>query len=324
MDNQNKKTSEPAKRIVIRTIATCCCCSILSGFAADTSAQNAKLMNFADQARMLEVEEKGNLVETIDTSEALSTSTIEVTTASTTKATTTTTMTTTTTTKPVTTIQTTGTTTETVVTNVEVPEDAFTSMETVLAEPANNVDAENLLSQITVESTTEERIISAMDYFVSQGFTPEAAAGILGSIAVESGYNPSIVSSTGYYGLCQWNTSSAGGYWWNSIQDWIISNGFEWNSFEGQIRAIVECPSRGQLSDSRLEELKGLTNVDQAAELIAVYYEACVGGSTPTQYYRVGYCYQGLGLRSSEAWIAYNIYNDPSLSYTGKKPYIPN
>ena len=301
MDKKKKKIPRSVKSAIVRSLRTIGCVSILFGFAINTNAKNANLTNFADYT-----EEEDNLGKSIQNAEVTTTST------------------TSTTTELITTTQTTETTTEIVVTNVEESSVIFetysTFMETVSIESAN----QNLLSQITVDSTTEERIMAAMNYFVSQGFTPEAAAGILGSIAVESGYNPSIVSSTGYYGLCQWNTSSAGGYWWYSIQDWMAINGYEWNSFEGQIRAIVECPNRGQLSDSLLEELKGLTSVDQASELVAVYYEACVGGSTPTQYYQVGYCYQELELRCSEAWIAYNIYSGSSLSYTGQKPYFSN
>ena len=309
------KDSKVVRIFIFRLLVAYVLLSVLCNFAINTSARNINPKKLANQTdshveEVVSEEFDNQIEETTDDNHSTST-TVE--TVATTEAFTT---------------QVTETTTEVVSTIDESmkPILSFSSTSTTdTVRQINDVnESVNLLSQITVDSTTEERIIAAMTYFVDQGFTPEAAAGILGSVAVESGYNPSIVSSTGYYGLCQWNTSSAGGYWWNSIQDWILSNGFEWNSFEGQIKAIIECPSRGQLSDSRLEELKGLTSVDQAAELIAVYYEACVGGSTPTQYYRVGYCYQDLSLRSSEAWIAYNIYNDPSLEYTGKKPYIPN
>ena len=68
-----------------------------------------------------------------------------------------------------------------------------------------------------------------MTYFVSQGFTPEGAAGIMGNLIQESALDPAVVSASGYHGLAQWNTSDAGGHWWDAsdgIRAWVISQGY--------------------------------------------------------------------------------------------------
>ncbi|MBR1539858.1 MAG: hypothetical protein IJ629_01535 [Clostridia bacterium] len=177
------------------------------------------------------------------------------------------------------------------------------------------------LSQISSESTTSDRIYALFDFLISEGFSPEAASGVIGNIAVESTFNPTVVSSSGYYGLFQWNTSSGGGYWWYDIQDWLSYNGYDWNSFEGQVKAMLYCSNRGFLNEERLAELKQLRNVEQAVELFAVYYEGCTGGGSVTKYYRPGSYYQDLETRKSEAWVAYAMYKDQSMEYNGEKPY---
>lgn len=167
------------------------------------------------------------------------------------------------------------------------------------------------LEAINESSTDAEKVRAAMSYFINeQGYTPEAAAGIVGNLIVESGLDPAIVSSSGYHGLAQWNTSDGGGHWWDApdgIRNWLLEQGYNEDSFAGQIRAICEAPRRGQMGD-RWEELKVMTNIEQAAELFCVYYEACPGGSDPTVWYLPGTNYQGLAARKQCAKNAYDIY----------------
>lgn len=208
--------------------------------------------------------------------------------------------------------------------DVITPDEVVDPQEIVTAEEVTSQEAATsgiTLSQITSSSSTTDRVRATMNFLVSEGFTPAAAAGVVGNLAVESGFNPAIVSPSGYYGLFQWNTNAGGNYWWYSINDWLGSNGYSWDSYEGQVKAMLYCPIKGQLSDSRLAELKSLQNVDQATELFAVFYEACPGSGDATSYYMVGNCYQQLGLRKSEAWVAYNMYNNPGQEYNGNKPY---
>lgn len=178
------------------------------------------------------------------------------------------------------------------------------------------------LSQITTSSTTSERIHATFNYLIrEEGFTPEAAAGVIGNMAVESCFDPRTISPLDYYGLFQWNTSSGGEYWWYDIESYLTANGYDWSSFEGQVKAMLHCSNRGFLTDELLEELKKLKNVEQAAELFAVFYECCTGGDSTTQYYRPGSYYQDLNTRKEEAWIAYYMYQNQSMEYNGIKAY---
>ncbi len=204
----------------------------------------------------------------------------------------------------------------------EVTETAETSETAETVEVATVYPTYPTLEEITPGSSTEARIRALMGYFINEGFTPESAAGIAGNIACESGYDPSAVNTGGgYYGLCQWNTSSVGGYWWYSISEYLSTNGYLWNSFAGQIKAILYCENRGMLSDRLLEELKDIKNIDRAVELFTVYYEGAVGGSSITRWYRPGNYYQGLEDRTAEAYEAFRVFMDPEATYSGNKPY---
>lgn len=177
------------------------------------------------------------------------------------------------------------------------------------------------LSEITSESSTEDCIRAIMQYLIDNGYTTEAAAAVVGNIAVESAFHPETVGYQGdYYGLCQWNTTYGGGYWWDTIRSWLSDNGFGEYSFEGQVRAIIECPEKKCFAEWCQEEMTSLTNIDQATELFTVYYECCIGGEDRTQYYAKGTCYQDLNLRKSEAKIAYEVFTNPDAVYTGQKP----
>jgi hypothetical protein len=180
------------------------------------------------------------------------------------------------------------------------------------------------LSSIYYYSDTADRIYATFDFLMSEGFSTEAAAGVIGNMAVESNFNPYAVNSLGYKGLFQWNSNESGGFWFFDIVDWMNDNQYPKYSFEGQVKAMLYCPNRGLLNDKRLEELKSLKNVEQAAELFAVYYEGCIGGNDPTQYYRLGNNYQDLKLRKSEALVAYQMFITDSHEYTGQRAYNAN
>lgn len=162
-------------------------------------------------------------------------------------------------------------------------------------------------SSITNDSSETEKKMWICCYLQEQGFTLESAAGIIGNIAVESHFDSSALSPLGYYGLCQWNTN-----WWYYIDNWMQNNGYDCSSFEGQVRAIVECSAKGQLNQELYEQLKCCQNVEQATELFCIFYEGCVGttgnGDAEPVYYANGYTYQALQLRKEEAWNVYQMY----------------
>ncbi len=159
------------------------------------------------------------------------------------------------------------------------------------------------LEAIDENSTDQEKVRAIMSYLVEQGFTPEGAAGIVGNLIQESGLDPTAQNSSGYRGLAQWSKS-----WFPDIDGWMSTQGYNSDSFAGQVRAIYEADNRGQMTEDKWSELKGLTKIDQAAELFMVYYEGCVGGSDPTTYYLPGKNYQETKNRKQFAQNAYDIY----------------
>ena len=157
------------------------------------------------------------------------------------------------------------------------------------------------LENIDENSTHAEKIRAAVTYFNSMGFTPEAACGILGNIIQESTLDPKATSS--YHGLIQWDSTNR----WPKVKEWMASQGYNEDSFAGQIRAIYEFEVT-QMPEDRWEELRNLTDVEKAAELFAVYFERCTGGGDTPVWYRTGELYQELVERKKWAQNAYDIY----------------
>ena len=179
------------------------------------------------------------------------------------------------------------------------------------------------LEAITEDSPVEEKVRAMISYYVSQGFTPEGAAGIVGNAAIE---NSGLVCTSGldgsgtYVGLFQLERSSR----WQVMRSWMIENGYNEDSFAGQVRAAYESEDANHLTSmgGSWEELKSLTNTRQAAELFAVYYEGCVGSlgnAGPTEWYSigpsypVGTYYQGLLDRKQAAENALKIYQGEAV-----------
>ncbi len=153
-----------------------------------------------------------------------------------------------------------------------------------------------VLDDLGPDATADEKVKAAVTYFVSQGFTVEAACGIIGNLIQESGLDPAAVSSSGYRGLVQWDKDGR----WPAVKTWMVSMGYDENDFSGQIKAIYEC-EYNQMPPNRWEELKKLTDVEKAAELFAVYDERCTGGADEPVWYKTGSKYQNLTERKSFA-----------------------
>lgn len=66
------------------------------------------------------------------------------------------------------------------------------------------------------------------DYFINQGWTNNAIAGMLGNFVSESGLNPDLHQYGGSpgYGLAQWTASA--------VQGWCRNNGYDYRTLQGQ------------------------------------------------------------------------------------------
>lgn len=133
------------------------------------------------------------------------------------------------------------------------------------------------LDSLSKTSTKEEKIKAAISYFVSEGFTEEGAAGIVGNIFQESRFEPT-ADNGNHYGICQWNyvgvyKNPTGGRW-KKILSWMESNGYNYDSFAGQLMAILKSEDAKSYT-GYIEQIKKATTVEQATDVWCRHYEIC-------------------------------------------------
>lgn len=91
------------------------------------------------------------------------------------------------------------------------------------------------ITSLYVTNYTPQQVNNASyihDYFINQGWTPNAIAGMLGNFVTESGINPDLYEygGGGGYGLAQWPASS--------VQSWCKNNGYDYRCLQGQCAYI--------------------------------------------------------------------------------------
>lgn len=91
----------------------------------------------------------------------------------------------------------------------------------------------------TVEGTTGQKRLAAMIFFTDNGYSSTQAAGMVGNLEAESGFNTTVVSSIvgeQSQGIAQWNP--AGG----RLQDLKLfakNNGYDWRNFTVQLQFVI-------------------------------------------------------------------------------------
>lgn len=107
----------------------------------------------------------------------------------------------------------------------------------------------------------------AMDYFVSQGWTPAQAAGIVANLVTESGMNPNALGDRGRaYGIAQWHPDRQ-----RNFRVWAGKD-IRQASFEEQLAFVNhELTSGSEMSAGA--RLRGATNSREAAARVAKFYE---------------------------------------------------
>ena len=108
-------------------------------------------------------------------------------------------------------------------------------------QPAINVS--ELTTEEYVTNYTQQQINNATtihDYFINQGWTPNAIAGMLGNFISESGLIPDLHQYGGGpgYGLAQWP--------FNSVVNWCRNNGYDYRTLQGQCAYIEYQMTHGQ------------------------------------------------------------------------------
>jgi len=108
----------------------------------------------------------------------------------------------------------------------------------------------------------------AYDYFISQGYSPEASSGIVGNLVHESGLNTSIEGDKGYsggssFGLAQWRGAR--------LKNLKQKYGDKWTDFGNQLEYVkYELENTHQKAN---EALKNTRDVFQAGQAFSDLYE---------------------------------------------------
>lgn len=119
-----------------------------------------------------------------------------------------------------------------------------------------------------------ENAEAAMQYFMSQEWTREQAAGIVGNLQAESGpnLNPNAIGENDVrpgvhsYGIAQWNRGR-----WAGLQSFAQNKGKPWNDFQTQLEYVQH-----ELNTSHkrvADQLRNISDAATAANLINQQYE---------------------------------------------------
>ena len=137
------------------------------------------------------------------------------------------------------------------------------------------------IDQLSNDKSIPEKVKVIMDYLMTeQGFTKEAAAGLVGNLMLESGLKGDADNTT-HYGICQWDytgdpTSSPSSGRWQRIFNYLQENGFEYDHVGGQVKAIFESEDYDANKDA-VDGMKGQTDAREAAKYWDDTYERSGG-----------------------------------------------
>lgn len=133
----------------------------------------------------------------------------------------------------------------------------------------NNYPTPQPVSGVPTGNANSAHIKIAFDYFVSAGFTPEQAAGLVGNFMQESGanLNTGAVGDGGTsYGIAQWHNER-----WTALRNFASSQGLDPGSIDAQVRFVVHELNTSHASVGRA--LRNATTVQEAAMIVSAKYE---------------------------------------------------
>lgn len=135
-------------------------------------------------------------------------------------------------------------------------------------------------------------------FLKSKGLSDESAAGIMGNIQGESGFNPTATNPGGCIGIAQW-CDRAG-----SLKDFAAQKGTDWNCLGTQLEYMWQ-----ELSSSNYNELKDALNGSYTPDQMAMFFRSA--------YERPGYSGPG-GATLPFQMIKDNSYKNLSKSQLGE------
>ena len=118
--------------------------------------------------------------------------------------------------------------------------------------------------------TGSNNIEKAWNFYIAEGFSKEATAGILGNYMRESRMNPSIVERGNNigFGIAQWSFARR-----INLVTWLNKNNYAASSLEGQLRySIVEMQNMS-FGKYNYSSFKRINNVKEATAVFEKYFE---------------------------------------------------
>lgn len=129
-----------------------------------------------------------------------------------------------------------------------------------------------------------DNVQKVYNFFIGQGFTPPQAAGIMGNIQAESGFNPKRVESTSTpdgdkdnittdgvtgYGLIQWTSLSRQ----EGLAAYAQSKNLPSGDLQTQLEYIMVELNTSYFKDNTLVPLHAAATLQEAVEVVLVNYE---------------------------------------------------
>lgn len=121
-------------------------------------------------------------------------------------------------------------------------------------------------------------------FLTGKGYSPQAAAGILGNMTQESGVDPTVIQGGGKgpaAGICQWENWRTKSSRWKAMSDYAASKGKDWKDLQSQLEWLdLELQGKDPTTLSKLKSLVGgyegfkkLTDVNKATEVFEKAFE---------------------------------------------------
>ena len=157
---------------------------------------------------------------------------------------------------------------------------------------------------LTNDYPIDQKVKIIMDYLIQeQGFTMEAAAGLVGNLMLESGLMGDADNGS-HFGICQWDYTgspeSPSSGRWQRVNNYLSENGFDYVHLGGQVKAIFESEDYDANKDA-VDGMRQQTDPREAAKYWDDTYERSGG--------------QGLDKRMEYAESAIEIYQGSRDSF---------
>lgn len=134
-------------------------------------------------------------------------------------------------------------------------------------------------------SNCQEQVFN---YLKQNGFTDEAACGVLGNIEQESGFDPIKLQGDGpAAGLCQWENFRMKSERWKNLDNFAKARGKEWTDLSCQLDFMIYELSGGESAAGRLKAMypNGFEGLKEDTDINRATYNFCFSFERPNKHH---------------------------------------